>query len=182
MLVTIAAALALASAAASSPTAQSASTTYGCTQVWSFFNIQLIGDRKWGWNLDNLGFVGAPIKKSIIVVHSLGGPVTQQGINTYSWSTETRTRASSRCTTLKRTLKPPSLKGLGPVTRVKDGWAFGRKFACAEPGELLITTSRVPGGTRVVVRAQSGRVLAVGELRDGGGWIRGSTRCDSREK
>jgi hypothetical protein len=181
-LVTIAAALAL-SVVPTGGAAPTAATTYKCNQVWASFYIQLIGDRDWGWNLGGLGHVGAPTKKSMIIVHSLGGPKEQQGLNAYSWSTATRSRASSRCTTLRKALKAPSLTGLGPVTRVKDGWAFGRKFACAEPGALLITTSPVPGGTKVVVRLQrSGRVLAVGEVAKGGGWIRGSTRCDSREK
>jgi len=177
-----AAALAL-SAAPSGGASPNAATTYRCNQVWGSFYIQLIGDRDWGWNLGGLGAVGAPTKKSMIIVHSLGGPKEQQGLNAYSWSTATRTRASSRCTTLTRALKAPSLAGLGPATRVKDGWAFGRKFACVERGALLITASSASGGTRVVVRLQrSGRVLAVGEVAKGGGWIRGSIRCESREK
>ena len=51
----------------------SATHAYTCKQVWGSFNVQLIGDRDWGWNLGALGSVGAPRKKSIIVVWSLGG-------------------------------------------------------------------------------------------------------------
>ena len=143
--------LAAAVAAAALPVAvgnatSAATTTYTCKQVWGSFNVQLIGDRDWGWNLGALGSVGAPKKKSIIVVWSLGGLPAQQGLNIYGWATGTKARPSSRCTVIKRTLKEPSLGGLGPVTRVKDGWAFGRKFGCLETGPLLITTrSKVPG-------------------------------------
>jgi hypothetical protein len=66
---------------------------------------------------------------------------------------------------------------------VKDGWAFGRKFGCLDKGRLLITTTVSSGKTRVVVRIQaSGKVMAVGELGAGGGWIRGSKTCEAKEK
>ena len=160
-----------------------ASTTYSCPQVWGSFNVQLVGDRDWGWNLGALGTVGAPRKKSIIVVWSLGGYAAQQGLNIYSWATGTRSRASGRCTAVKQPSQQPSLAGLSPITRVKDGWAFGRKFGCLEKGPLLITTTQAGGKTKVVVRLQkSGRVMAVGEVGSGGGWIRGSRSCEAKEK
>ena len=84
---------------------------------------------------------------------------------------------------IKRTLKEPSLAGLGPVTRVKDGWAFGRKFGCLETGPLLISTTQQGARTKVVVRlAKSGRAMAVGEVGGGTGWIRGSKTCEAKEK
>jgi hypothetical protein len=160
-----------------------AATTVSCQQVWGSFNIQLIGDREWGWNLGALGTVGAPTHKSIIVVWSLGGFAAQQGLNIYGWATGTRSRMADRCKRVAVTPKQPSLKGLGPVTRVKDGWAFGRKFGCLEKGPLLITTTQKAGKTQVVVRIQkSGKVMAVGELAGGGGWIRGSKTCEAKEK
>jgi hypothetical protein len=146
----------------------SATTTYTCKQVWGSFNVQLIGDRDWGWNLGALGSVGAPKKKSL---------------NVYGWATGTSSRPSSRCTVIKRTLKEPSLAGLGPITRVKDGWAFGRKFGCLETGPLLISTTQQGSRTKVVVRlAKSGRAMAVGEVGGGAGWIRGSKTCEAKEK
>jgi hypothetical protein len=161
----------------------SATTAYTCEQVWGSFNVQLIGDRDWGWNLGALGSVGAPRKKSVIVVWSLGGLPAQQGLNIYGWATGTKARPSSRCTVIKRTLKEPSLAGLGPVTRVKDGWAFGRKFGCLETGPLLISTTQQGFRTKVVVRlAKSGRAMAVGEVGGGAGWIRGSKSCEAKEK
>lgn len=160
-----------------------ATTTYSCAQVWGSFNVQLVGDRDWGWNLGALGSVGAPKKKAIIVVWSLGGFAAQQGLNVYSWATGTRSRSSGRCNAVKPSLKQPSLAGLGPVTRVKDGWAFGRKFGCLDKGRILITTTQGSGKTKVVVRMQaSGEVIAVGELGKGGGWIRGSKSCEAKEK
>jgi hypothetical protein len=171
------AAVGIAPAATAQPT-----TTYACQQVWSGFNVQLIGDREWGWNLEGLGSLGVPRDKAVIAVWSMGGKLPG-GLNAYSWSTAARTRPSPTCRALKTQPKPPSLSGLGPTIRVKDGWAFGRKFACFEQGALLITTTQAGGTTRVVVRLQrSGRVMAVAEVGNGGGWIRGSTRCESREK
>ena len=84
---------------------------------------------------------------------------------------------------MKAQPKAPSLAGLGPVTRTKDGWAFGRKFGCLETGRVLITLTEGAGKARVVVRLQkSGKVMAVGELSNGGGWIRGSKTCEAKEK
>ena len=163
--------------------APTATSTVSCKQVWGSFNVQLIGDREWGWNLNALGSVGAPTHKSIIVVWSLGGFAAQQGLNIYGWATATRSRMADRCRRVAATSKQPSLKGLGPVTRVKDRWAFGRKFGCLEKGPLSITTTTSGGKTRVVVRLQqSGKVMAVGELGGGGGWIRGSKSCEAKEK
>ena len=160
-----------------------ATTTYSCAQVWGSFNVQLVGDRDWGWNLGALGSVGAPRKKSIIVVWSLGGYAAQQGLNVYSWATGSRFRPSNRCHAVKQTPKQPSLAGLGPVTRVKDGWAFGRKFGCLDKGRILISTTQRSGRAKVVVRMQSsGEVIAVGELGGGRGWIRGSKSCEAKEK
>ena len=162
--------------------ARQATETVSCSQVWTGFNVQLVGDRDWGWNLGGLGSVGVPKKRAVIVVWSLGGKLPG-GLNVYGWATAKRSRPSPRCSIVKAQLERPSLSGLGPVTRVKDGWAFGRKFGCLERGRLLMTTTQGNGEARVVVRMQaSGRVLAVGELGNGGGWIRGSKTCEAKEK
>jgi hypothetical protein len=169
--------------AAGTSAAPQATETVSCAQVWSSFNVQLIGDRDWGWNLGALGSVGAPKKKSILVVWSLGGNAAQNGLNVYSWTTATRARPSPRCTAVKTPSNTPPLAGLGPSTRVKDGWAFGRKFSCLHAGRLLITTTQGGGKARLVVRMQAtGKVIAVGELAGGGGWIRGSKSCEAKEK
>ncbi len=182
LLVTVAVVAAIAVAPAATGAASTATTTYSCQQVWSGFNVQLIGDREWGWNLEALAALGVPKKTTVIAVWSLGANVPG-GMNAYSWSTSARTRPSPKCKLLKAQLKAPSLSGLGPMVRTKDGWSFGRKFACFERGPILITTTPAGGTTRVVVRLQrSGRVMAVGEVGNGGGWIRGSTRCESKEK
>ncbi len=48
---------------------------------------------------------------------------------------------------------------------------------------MLITLTEGAGKARVVVRLQkSGKVMAVGELGNGGGWIRGSKTCEAKEK
>jgi hypothetical protein len=160
----------------------SASTTYSCKQVWSSFNVQLVGNRDWGWNLGGLGNVGVPKERAVIVVWSLGGKLPG-GINVYGWTTAKRSRPSPKCSVVKASLKAPSLTGLGPITRVKDGWAFGRKFGCLDPGPLLISLTQNGRKAGMIVRLQkSGRVIAVGEVGSGGGWIRGSKTCEAKEK
>ena len=174
-----AAALLPAGTGAASP---SATTTVSCAQTWSSFNVQLIGDRDWGWNFDGLVEIDVPAKKSMIIVWSMGGTI-RGGVNPYAWATAARAGTSPKCRVVKATLRPASMTGLGPPIRVEDGWAFGRKFACLHRGRLLITTTRRAAGTKVVVRMQSnGKVIAVGEVGKGVGWIRGSTSCDDREK
>ena len=159
-----------------------ATTTYSCAQVWGSFNIQLIGNRDWGWNLGGLGNVGVPKERAVIVVWSLGGKLPG-GLNVYGWTTAKLSRPSPKCSVVKAKLKEASLSGLGPVTRVKDGWAFGRKFGCLETGRVLITLTEGARKARVVVRVQKlGRVMAVGKVANGGGWIRGSKTCEDKEK
>ncbi len=159
-----------------------ATTTFSCAQVWGSFNVQLVGNRDWGWNLEGLGNVGAPKERALVVVWSLGGKLPG-GINVYGWTTATRSRPSPKCAVVEAQPKAPSLAGLGPTTRVKDGWAFGRKFGCLDTGRLLISVTQGGGKTRIAVRLQkSGRVIAVGELGSGGGWIRGSKSCEAKEK
>jgi hypothetical protein len=168
--------------AASVSAAPNATETVSCAQVWGSFNVQLVGDRDWGWNLGGLGNVGVPKKRAVIVVWSLGGKLPG-GLNTYGWATAKLSSPSPQCTVARTPVKAPSLAGLGPVIRTKDGWAFGRKFGCLETGRLLITTTQGGGKARVVVRMQSsGRVIAVGEVGPGGGWIRGSKTCEAKEK
>jgi hypothetical protein len=163
-------------------TTPSATATYSCAQVWGSFNVQLVGDRDWGWNLSGLGNVGVPKERAVIVVWSLGGKLPG-GLNVYGWTTAKRSRPSPECLVVRAKLKEPSPAGLGPITRVKDGWAFGRKFGCLQTGRVLITLTEGAGKARMVVRLQkSGRVIAVGELANGGGWIRGSKTCEAKEK
>jgi hypothetical protein len=163
-------------------TAATETTTYSCKQVWGSFNVQLVGNRDWGWNLGGLGNVGVPKERAVIIVWSLGGKLPG-GINVYGWATAKHSRPSPKCTVVKAPPRAPSLSGLGPVTRVKDGWAFGRKFGCLETGPVLITLTQGGGKAHMVVRLQkSGKVIAVGELTNGGGWIRGSKSCEAKEK
>jgi hypothetical protein len=168
--------------AAHATSSATTTTTVSCKQVWSSFNVQLVGNRDWGWNLGGLGNVGVPKERAVIVVWSLGGKLPG-GINVYGWATAKLSRPSPKCTVVKAKLEEPPLAGLGPITRVKDGWAFGRKFGCLDTGSVLVTLTQGGGKARVVVRAQkSGRVIAVGEVGNGGGWIRGSKTCEAKEK
>ena len=82
-----------------------------------------------------------PKERAVIVVWSLGGKLPG-GLNVYGWTTAKLSRPSPNCSVVKAQTKEPSLGGLGPVTRTKDGWAFGRKFGCLETGRVLITLTR----------------------------------------
>ena len=85
----------------------------------------------------------------MIVVWSLGGKLpAQQGLNVYGWATARTLAPVSQVRGVEAKLKEPSWSGLGPVTRVKDGWAFGRKFGCLETGRLLISRRRSREGAR----------------------------------
>lgn len=179
---TVVAAAAAALAAGPGGASSSATTTVSCPQAWTGFYVQLIGNRDWGWNLSGLGEVGAPKERTLIIVWSLGGPL-RGGILPYDWASATRSRSSQRCTAITAKLKPASLRGLGQTFRTKDGWAFGRKLTCLDRGRLLISTTQSGSKTRLEVRMQaSGKVIAVGELGAGGGWMRGSRTCEDEEK
>jgi hypothetical protein len=81
-------------------TSSAATTTLSCKQVWSSFNVQLVGNRDWGWNLGGLGNVGAPKERALIAVWSLGGKLPG-GINVYRWTTAKLSRPSPKCTVVK---------------------------------------------------------------------------------
>ena len=67
--------------------------------------------------------------------------------------------------------------------RVKDGWFFGRKYKCLQPGRFVVEIRDIAGGKRVTVRVQrTGRLLAVGEVKAGGGWLRGAKSCGDYER
>jgi hypothetical protein len=173
-------AIAMLVAAGVAASATTVATTRSCTQAWSTFNVQIVGDRDWGWRLGAME--AFPDKKALLIVHSLGAK-TFGGLNVYAWTSDSRSRFSQKCSPVEAKLKPPDVSALGPPVRVKDGWLFGRKFACLQKGRVLITVEQGSGKGRLTVRMQkSGETIAVGEVGAGGGWLRGSKTCDSREQ
>ena len=161
----------------------SATTTYSCAQVWGSFNVQLVGDRDWGWNLGGLGNVGVPKERAVIVVWSLGGKLPG-GLNVYGWTTAKLSRPSPQVLG-REDAAEGALAGRprpGHASRRTAGRSAGSS-AASRPGACSSRSPRAAGKARVVVRLQkSGRVLAVGELANGGGWIRGSKTCEAKEK
>lgn len=171
-----AAALVAAGAGASAPSAAQARI---CTPADVAFNIQLLGDRTWGWQLGRYSAI--PAKVTMIAVWSKGGPVQNNGIAAYGWATRTRSAFFPDCTPGRAARQVDG--GLRPAVRVKDGWFAGRKYTCIGAGRIVVAVSDVSGGKRVTVRVQrTGKLLALGEIRAGGGWLRGSKSCEVSEK
>lgn len=157
-------------------------TVRSCAPVNPWVAIQLMGDRD-GVSFGRFRSAPFPPKTAAIAVWSLGGPASAGGTAIHGWITAAKGGFSARCTTIRTALKPPALSGLGPVTRVKDGWFTGRKHNCDWRGRILVEERTIPGGNRIVVRTQKGgSVLAVGEVTRAGGWLRGSKRCISAER
>jgi hypothetical protein len=166
-----AAALVAASAGSSAP---SAVESRSCAPREIAINIQILGDRTWGWKLGRYSAI--PAKTTTIAVWSSGGPAATNGITAYAWVTRNRTSFSSACTLGRAQQQPAGT--LGAPVRVRDGWYFGRKFTCLDTGRFVVEIRDITGGKRLTVRVQrTGKLLAVGEVKAGGGWLRGSPSC-----
>jgi hypothetical protein len=133
-----AAALTAASAGSSAP---SAVESRSCAPREIAINIQILGDRTWGWKLGRYSAI--PAKTTTIAVWSSGGPAATNGITAYAWVTRNRTSFSSACT-LGRALRQPA-GTLGAPVRVRDGWYFGRKFTCLDTGRFVVEIRDLTG-------------------------------------
>lgn len=150
-----------------------------CAQVSDGFNVQILGESSWGFGLDNAHL---PSKRTIVVVWSRGGPAASGGVAVFGWITNARSafRAGCSVTSAARRQTPGALR---PPIRVKDGWFWGRKFACFNRGRLRLVVRDIAGGKRITVRMdRTGVLVAQGEVTRGGGWLRASKRCDERER
>jgi hypothetical protein len=151
-----------------------------CPQVAPAFRVEILGnrDRATYWLREASKSAGIPDGRTVVVVWSLGGPLSSNGVALHSWTTVPRARFSLRCARAAPTKTPPKTTGLGPKVKVKDGWNYGWKLNCQERGRIVVEVRDLPGGRRVTVRMQArGRVIAVAEVKNGGGWLRGSKRC-----
>jgi hypothetical protein len=170
-------------AAAGGTSAPTAVEARACVQRASFFNVELLGDKDaTRWSAASARPLSAvPDQKTVAVVWSLGGPVATSGMAVYSWMTDTRSRFAFQCTR-SRAARKNSTRGLRAPVRVKDGWNLTRRFACLQRGRLLVAVRDIAGGgKRMTVRMErTGEVIAVAEVKRGGGSLRGSTRCDER--
>jgi hypothetical protein len=166
-------------AAAAAPSARSAAESRACTPLTPRIYIQILGDRAWGWRLGR--YTAIPAKTATIAVWSEGGPPSTFGIVAYGWATRTRSGFSASCAGGRAAAQPAG--SLRAAVRVKDGWFYGRKYACLHAGRFVVAVSDVAGGKRVTVRVQrTGKLLALGELRAGGGWLRGPKSCSESER
>ena len=183
MLVALAATAALLGVtAAEGRSAPGAVGVRSCAPLSPWLVIQLTGDRD-SVSFNRLRSAPFPPKTVAIVVWSLGGATKDAGTAIHGWITATRGGLSTRCSTVRAALKPPVLSGLGPATRVKNGWFTGRKHTCEWRGRILVEERDIAGGRRISVRTQKGgSVLAVGEVTRNGGWLRASKRCLSAER
>lgn len=170
------AALAAAGAGSAGPAAVE---TRACTPREISVNIQILGDRSWGWRLG--GYTAIPAKTTTIAVWSNGGPAATDGVAAYAWVTRSRSVFSAFCAS-GRAFRSPTGRLSAPV-RVQDRWFFGRKFTCVDTGRIAVEVRDIAGGKRITVRVQrSGKLLAVGEVKAGGGWLRGSTSCRDSDR
>ena len=150
-----------------------------CTPADIALHIQILGDRTWGWRLGR--YTGIPVKRTVIAVWSDGGPASTFGVASYGWAISTRSALSTSCSPGRAAAQPSG--GLRAAVRVKDGWFYGRKYKCLRPGRFVIEVRDITGGKRVTVRVQrTGKLLAVGEVRAGGGWLRGAKSCEESER
>jgi hypothetical protein len=171
-----AAALAAAAAAPSSP---SVAMSRVCTPRDTAVNIQILGDRSWGWRLERYDAI--PAKRVTIAVWSNGGPPSTFGVAAYGWATRTRSGFFASCGAGTAAAQPAGK--LRAAVRVKDGWYFGRKYKCIQPGRFVVAVSDIAGGKRVTVRVQkTGTLLALGEITAGRGWLRGAKSCGESER
>jgi hypothetical protein len=166
-------------AAGAGSSAQSAVESRVCGPRDVSLNIQILGNRTWGWKLGQYSAI--PAKVTTIAVWSSGGPATTNGIVAYGWVTRNRASFSPACTLGRASAQPAGT--LSAPVRVKDGWYFGRKFTCLQTGRFVVEIRDITGGKRLTVRLQkTGKLLGVGEVKAGGGWLRGSTGCRDSDR
>jgi hypothetical protein len=165
--------------APSSPGGPSAAESRVCAPREAAVYIQILGNRSWGWRLGR--YEAIPAERAVIAVWSNGGPVSTFGVAAYGWTTRTRSAFFGGCSVGRAAAQPQG--SLRAAVRVKDGWFYGRKYRCLEPGRFVVAISDTTGGKRITVRVQrTGKLLALGELTAGGGWLRGSKSCSESER
>lgn len=166
-------------AAAAAPSSRSAVISRACTPQDATLYISILGNRTWGWRLEDYDAI--PAKRTTILVWSMGGPPATDGVAAYGWAQRRRAAFSGGCAT-GRAFSSPAGSLRAPV-KVRDGWFYGRKYRCYDPGRFVVEVRAIAGGKRVTVRVQkTGKLLAVGEIDGTRGWLRGAKSCDESER
>jgi hypothetical protein len=174
-----AAALALAGSPASAPTAV---TTVACAQAGSFFNVQITG-KVGGTSVGTFyeeAFRPVPQNETVVALWSYGSQSTR-GVVLYGWLASGRTSAFTRCR--PRAARPPAARGLRAPIKVRNGWAYTKRYDCRQRGPIVVRTDVRGATSRLTVWMERGRELvAAAEIRDGSGWLRASKRCFERDR
>jgi hypothetical protein len=155
--------------------------TRSCTQAGPEFNVQIAGNidgTYWGRiHRDLFNPVGRG--EAMVAVWSFG---SQQNIDNalYGWAAGSRADIADRCRASRA--PKPARGSLRPALRVKDGWAFGKRYECSRRGRVVIQTDEAGGRTRITVWMERSReLIALAEVRRGNAWVRASKRCDERD-
>lgn len=179
-LLTLVCGVALAGAAGGA-SAPNAVETRSCTQAGADFNVQIAGNidgTYWGRIHRDLF---APIGRgeAMVAVWSFG---SQKNIDSelYGWAAGSRADIADRCRALRA--PRPARGTLRPALRVKDGWAYGKRYECTRRGRIVVQTDEAGGRTRVAVWMERTReLIALAEVRGESAWLRASKRCDERD-
>lgn len=181
-LVAVSVCVAAAVLVASPDSAPTAVTTVACAQAGSFFNVQLAGKVAGtftGVYYETM-FARVPRQESIVTVWTLGSEGTG-GPFLYGWATSGRSSLSSRCRS--RAARPPAKGRLRAPLRVRDGWAFGKRYDCRQRGSIVLRTDVGGATTRLTLWMERSRELvAIAEIRKDSGWLRASKRCLERDR
>jgi hypothetical protein len=160
--------------AVSAPTKVS---TRSCVQIGSFFSVQIAGNvdgTYWG-RIHRDVFAPIPDRKAMVALWSFGSP--QPVLR--AWIAHERSRISARCPA--SSARAPERGDLRPPLRVKDGWAYGRRYECRQRGRFVVRTETLRSGTRMTVWMEKSReLIAVAEVTGASGWLRSSKRCTER--
>jgi hypothetical protein len=155
--------------------------TRSCSQAGPEFNVQVAGNidgTYWGRIHRDL-FAPVGRGEAMVAVWSFG---SQRNIDSdlYGWAAGSRADIADRCRALRA--PKPARGSLRPALRVRDGWAFGKRYECTRRGRVVIQTDEADGRTRVAVWMERSReLIALAEVRRGSAWVRASTRCDERD-
>ena len=168
-------------AAEGAGTSPAVAAARSCAQKAAFFNVHILGDRNGDYLFNfHAARLGIPDREAFVAVWSYGGPASTGGLALYAWDTRTRTHLSTLCSAARpsRTATRGSLRA--PVS-VKNGWNYGRRFACLQPGRFRVEVHEFAARKRVTLRMErTGELIATAEVTAKGASLRGSTRCDAR--
>jgi hypothetical protein len=159
--------------------APAAVSTRSCAPAGPFLNVHLIGKKEGSFfaqpHVHPQVFAGIPPGTSLVSVWTFGNQASG-GPVVYGWISGGRSHFSTRCRA--RTARAPSRGDVGPLIRVRDGWATGGRFKCSHRGRVVIQTEKLGRRMRMAVWIErTGELVALAEAGPGTAWARVSKRC-----